>query len=729
MKFKCEHTDYRRSPYTGMDRQSWLEAAQYLMDGFFRHISSEAEPPLCGRTEYEITYPHRRASVLQQEREQKAEVFEGLTRSFFIAGSLLVNEPDASCGGIRLRDYYGQWILRVTDPADSWYVGSYEDMQRLSEEEHPGEEPDPFRAYQQTVETCALVIGLEMTRKEIWEKYSRAQQDQIAAFLTGWGHSSTVPQNWRLFNMLDLAFLARHGYPIDERIMEEHAAAILNYYVGDGWYRDGQSFDFYSCWAFQMYAPLWCSWYGYEQAPALAAAFEEHSNALMRSYPDFFDRDGWVLLWGRSSIYRNAAVSAFDGNFALRQSSINPGRARRIASGSLLQFLEREDFLTGEGVPSIGFYGPFPPLVQGYSCAESVYWLGKAFLFLVLPAEHPFWTAEEENGDWEGTPGTAAKAENPEESTGAERVRGTGEGEVLRRSRVKTSVLNGPGLCCTNHFANGETILRTGKVVKNKEDRSGQWEYGKLCYNTKYPWESDPAAGTEEGDRVSAQEYVLNGPGESVSYANVCLWAGEREEVLYRRKLFSWDPLTEAHWVEAVNLADIAVPCGILRCDRLRLLKKPVTVTLGSYGFPDNGAGTEILRKTERDGRARAVVIRGTDRRGRPRQMAMTVWYGWDGLETVRRRGCSPESEASVVIKASCRLEHHYDAAEPHVLISQVITKEETEWFSEEELFPLEEIRFADPFGSGACGPIALRMKSGREYAVDFGQIEGGLTV
>jgi hypothetical protein len=722
MKFKREHTDYRRSPYTGMDRQSWLEAAQYLMDGFFRSIASEEEPPLCGRTEYEITYPHRKASALQQERERKAEVFEGLARSFFIAGSLLINEPDASCRGIRLRDYYAEWILRVTDPESPWYVGSYRDMQELERVENPGKPQNPFRTYQQTVETCALVIGLEMTEKEVWERYSRAQQDQIAAFLSDWAHSSTVPQNWRLFNMLDLAFLSRHGYPIDERIMEEHAAAILNYYVGDGWYRDGQSFDFYSCWAFQMYAPLWCSWYGYEHAPKLAEAFEEHSNALMRSYPDFFDRDGWVLLWGRSSIYRNAAVSAFDGNFALRNPSANPGRARRIASGSLLQFLEREDFMTKEGVPSIGFYGPFAPLVQGYSCAESVYWMGKAFLFLALPAEHPFWTAVEQNGDWDAQKGAADAPEG--EGSG---VSGSGQKALLQKP-VKTTVLNGPGLCCTNHFASGETILRTGKVVKGKADRNRQWEYGKLCYNTKYPWESDPAEDSEP-EKVSAQEYVLNGPGDQVSYANVCLWAGERSDVLYRRKFFSWDPLEETHWTEAVNLADVALPYGILRCDRLRLLKKPVTVTLGSYGFPDSGIGTEIIRKTERDGWARAIVIRGRDGTGRPRQMAMTVWQGWDDLEIVRRSGCSPECEKSVVIKASCRLEHHYDASEPHVLISQVITKEETEPFSEEELFPLEEIHFADPFRSGACGPIVLCMKSGRKYSIDFGQIEAGLTV
>lgn len=81
---------------------------------------------------------------------------------------------------------------------------------------------DPFRCFQQTVETCALVIGLWMSKAQIWDTYTREEKDQIAAFLTSYAHANTVPQNWRLFNMLD------------------HAQAILNYSVGDGWYRDGQ---------------------------------------------------------------------------------------------------------------------------------------------------------------------------------------------------------------------------------------------------------------------------------------------------------------------------------------------------------------------------------------------------------------------------------------------------------------------------------------------------------
>ena len=103
--------------------------------------------------------------------------------------------------------------------------------------------------------------------------------------------------------MLDMAFLDMEGYEIDEEIMLDHAQSILAYYAGDGWYRDGHSFDYYSCWAFNVYAPIWNLWYGYEKQPYIAAKFEEHSNKLMETYADFFDRDGFTNMWGRSNIY------------------------------------------------------------------------------------------------------------------------------------------------------------------------------------------------------------------------------------------------------------------------------------------------------------------------------------------------------------------------------------------------------------------------------------------
>ncbi|MBQ7781145.1 MAG: DUF2264 domain-containing protein [Lachnospiraceae bacterium] len=685
MVFQPKMTDFEKSPYTGLTRESFIEAGEYLLQGIFNNIESFDDPVIVARSETKITYPHGDAPADVYAKERRAEIFEGLTRSFFIAAPLIHNEPELIVCGYNMRDYYKNQILRVCTKGDACYVGSYRDLQELSGYK------DAFQCFQQTVETCALVIGLWMCKGEIWDTYTKAEKDTVAEFLSGFAHGNTVPQNWRLFNMLDLAFLYMEGYPIDKEIMLEHAQEILHYYAGGGWYRDGHSFDYYSCWAFNVYAPLWNLWYGYENEPYLAARFEEHSNKLMETYGDFFDSDGFTNMWGRSNIYRNASTAAFAANMLLKNSKGNPGLARRIVAGSLMQFLSREDFLI-KGVPSLGFYGQFAPLVQGYSCAESPFWLGKAFLCLCLPETHPFWTAQESNGSW----------------------------EKLTAGQVKETVLNGPALCFTNHKANGETILRTGKVVKNKGDIHGMWNYSKLCFNTKYPWEATPAP------NIESQQYILRDMRyEDGMRANVTFWHGEKNGVLYRRQFFDYELATESHWFQAINLADFPIAHGIVRADKIRLWGRPVELTLGAYGFPDNG--TEIIRRQK--GNAKAIILKGKDFTGKEKQLAMTVYDGWSDIQYVNSTGTNPDSEKSIVIYAVTKREKQYGGYEPHLLISQVITKEDLEDFSDEELFAVKAVTYADEAGAGNFGTTVLTMCDGSKKEINFEEMEAHLAL
>ena len=684
MKFIPKTVDFNLSPYTGLTRESWLEAAEYILQGIFQNIASFEEPVVMPRKETKITYPHLDHLEKDQEAQRKAEKFEGLTRSFFIAAPMIHENPELVICGYNIRDYYKNQVLRSCTKGDPVYVGNYDELLKLTG-------GDRFRCFQQTVETCALVICLWICKEELWDTYTKEEKDRIAAFLSNFAHNSTVPQNWRMFNMLDLAFLHMEGYPIDHEIMLDHAQAILAYSVGDGWYRDGHSFDYYSCWAFNVYGPLWNLWYGYENQPELARRFEEQSNRLMENYADFFDKDGFTNMWGRSNIYRNASTSAFDANFYLKNPKMNPGLARRVCSGSLLQFFGRDDVVEN-GVPTLGFYSQFAPLVQGYSCAESPFWLGKAFLCLHLPAEHPFWTATENNGTW----------------------------EELSEKGVKVTTLNGPALCFSNHNANGETVLRTGKIVKNQGDRHGMWNYSKLCYNTKYPWESTKV------ESVESQQYVLEDLSSGrISYANTTFWYGEKDGVLYRRQFFDYNLQTECHWMQAVNLADFAVPYGIIRVDKHRLHRRPVRFTLGAYGFPDNG--TEIIRKE--CGKAKAVILKGKDYCGSEKQLAMTVYDGWDELQLIHSTGTNPDSEKSIVVYAVGDKKKHYGAYEFYTMISQVITKESHEDFTEEELFPIADICYEDSAKTGAYGTVTVTLKDGTVKKVNFEEIEAGLTL
>ncbi len=713
MKFEPKNLDYSLSPYTGLTREHWIEAGKYLLKGVFENIKDFNAPVIVPRKEHDVTYPHKSSGGNQLIIEQMAQRFEGLARTMLIAAPLIHINPEITIGGCKLKNYYKNQILKACTAMDKSSdtlscVGHYDDLQRLTGNK------DMFRAYQQTVETCALVICLDSCREEIWDTYNKEEKDTIADFLFSYGNRSTVPQNWRLFNMLDLAFLHKEGYEIDKALMREHGQAILAYYAGDGWYRDGHSFDYYSCWAFNVYAPIWNVWYGYENEPYLAGRYEENSNRLMETYPDFFDRDGFTNMWGRSNVYRNAATSPFDGNLMLKSPSVNPGLARRIASGSLLQFFTRDDFLWN-GVPTMGFYGQFTPLVQGYSCAESVYWMGKAFLCLNLSENHPFWTEKENNGTW----------------------------DKLKPGEVKETVLNGPALCFTNHNDNGETILRSGKIVKAKGDNHGIWNYGKLCYDTKYPWESTPnhcgnakqlwrqlkdkPESSKHDDKkdiyVETQQYVLKDLSTgNIEKTNVTLWNKSKGGVLYRRQFFDYDLNRESTWIQALNLADFPVPMGIVRVDKLRLFGRTVELTLGSYGFPDNG--TEVIRLNRDNGKA--VILKGRDHTGKEKQMAMTIYDGWNDIDVVTSKGTNPDSLNSIVIYGKTERAQEYKYS-PYVMVSQVITKESMEAFTDDEIFPVKEIVYEDKEGMGGYGDIRIALKNGIEKIINFDGMEGDL--
>lgn len=259
------------------------------------------------------------------------------------------------------------------------------------------------------------------------------------------------------------------------------------------------------------------------------------------------------------------------------------------------------------------------------------------------------------------------------------------------------------------------------------------WNYAKLCYNTKYPWEAAPNAAPS----VEAQQYVLDDPKEGYLRGNTTFWCGERDGILYRRQFFHWRQEVEDHWIQAMNLADFPVAYGILRVDKTRFCCRPAALTLGSYGFPDQGTATEVKQGsyqrvcggTVTECLAQAVVCRGTDRRGRKKQMAMTIYDGWKELDIVRSVATNPDTRRSVIVYAKMAYQHHYDATEPYVLISQTITKESTEDFSMEDLFPVRRIAYEDPFGTGAWGTVSLYLANGEIRKVNYEGIEGHMSL
>ena len=174
-----------------------------------------------------------------------------------------------------------------------------------------------------------------------------------------------------------------------------------------------------------------------------------------------------------------------------------------------------------------------------------------------------------------------------------------------------------------------------------------------------------------------------------------------------------------------MNLADFSVAEGMIRADKFRTFKDNVTITLGSYGFPDMGDVT--VKELEKEG-AKAIVLKGHDSQGNEKQMAMTIFAGWETIKLISSQDTNPDAKNSLVIAAEASRKKLY-GYEPFIFISQVITRESFADFSEDEIFSIQTISYIDPENCGGYGPVTLKMKDGRIMTVDYMGMEGNLQI
>ena len=106
--------------------------------------------------------------------------------------------------------------------------------------------------------------------------------------------------------------------------------------------------------------------------------------------------------------------------------------------------------------------------------------------------------------------------------------------------------------------------------------------------------------------------------------------------------------------------------------------------------------------------------------------MAMTIYDGWDEISVIHSTGTNPDSENSIVIFGKLTRKKQY-GYEPYIMISQVITKESLEDFSDEEIFPIKAVEYTDAQKCGGYGPVNVIMKDGSMRTADFEKIEGNL--
>jgi len=621
--FTVQQPDYQKSPYTGMTRHHWIQAGEYLLRGAFNYIHS-LDDQMYFPKQLDKTYP-------KNEGQIPVAKLEGLARTLFVAAPLLKENPELEMNGVKVADYYRHQLINISNPKSKSFIS------------HRQGGPS-----QTLLELGSLAISMKAAQAVLWDPLTKAQKDSLAATMLSYGEGPTIGSNWMFFNVFILSFLKDQGYVVNEGYLESNLKKLLARYRGEGWYNDAPAYDYYSAWAYQTYGPIWAEMFGKKQYPQYAAQFLKNQHDMVDNYPYMFSGEGKMNMWGRSICYRFAATAPLSLYEYGESDDVNYGWMRRIASSTLLQFMENPEFLE-DGIPTMGFYGPFAPAVQIYSCRGSVYWCGKAFLSLLLPESADFWSATENNGPWE---------------------------KVFKKGQVYNKFQPATNLLITNYPNCGGSEMRSWcheTVAKDWQKFRSTENYNKLAYHTEFPWMADGKNG-----EISMNYGTKNKNGE---WEVLRLYTFRSfEDGIYRR-----DAVLETDSTVNYQLADIPLPNGILRVDKVSV-PDSTEICLGHYSLPSLNAG---IRETDRKVNKQNVPVLSNGKY----ELVMIPLAGWNNkINTVYPEGVHPVSKKCALSMITDRL----DGSKIYVTLQLWKKKIGEKGFTKKELNPVKSVEVSD---------------------------------
>lgn len=372
---------------------------------------------------------------------------------------------------------------------------------------------------QRMVELAAIGFTMRMVPQLVWEPLSEKAKGDVAAYLKHARKFDFADNNWKFFRILIDLGLEECGVEFDRSLTVKYLDELDGFYLGDGWYRDGniRRIDHYIPFAMHFYALIYCRLSRGDEKRV--AAYKERATLFARDIRHWFDEDGGTLAFGRSLTYR-FACGGFWGALAFADLEALPWGEIRGQYMRHLRWWADKPMANRDGVLSIGYGYPNLFMSESYNSAGSPYWALKAFLPLALPADHPFWAAEE-------TPAVMSKKPVP---------------------------LKHPGMVMM-HMPGSVVALSSGQ--QNWQMRHGAEKYAKFAYSSRYGFsvEADERA-YHQGAFDGALAFSDDGRHYRVRETNEV--AQIAEQTLFSRWK-PWSDVVVETWLIPANLWHVRV--------------------------------------------------------------------------------------------------------------------------------------------------------------------------
>lgn len=247
---------------------------------------------------------------------------------------------------------------------------------------------------QKFCEMAAIAFGMLFATDKVWTPLSEQAKDNLIDWLWEINRSECCACNWQFFSIITNVAMYKMGRSYDKQHMQEGLDLIDAYYDEGGWYNDGNGGDkdYYNPFVMVTYGMVYAMFMEKED-PRRCKRYLERALAFGKDYIYWFSEDGSSFAYGRSMTYRFAQVAYFSV-CALSGVEVFPLPVLKgIISRHLVNWLNLPIF-DNAGILSIGYAYPNLQMSESYNAPGSPYWALKAFLFLALPEDHPYWKAD-----------------------------------------------------------------------------------------------------------------------------------------------------------------------------------------------------------------------------------------------------------------------------------------------------------------------------------------------
>ncbi|MDR1122294.1 MAG: DUF2264 domain-containing protein [Dysgonamonadaceae bacterium] len=372
--------------HTGSDRNYWTSLAYQIAAPVLRNMS---EGELAKNMQVEI-------SPTWDGRDKRVTYMECFGRLMDgIAPWLSLPDDDTEEGQQRkqLREWALKAYAHAVDPDSPDYLLWRKEGQPL-------------------VDAAYVASSFLRAPQQLWQPLDTLTKQRYIAEFQQLRRIDPPYSNWLLFSATVEAFLLSIDAQYDMYRIHSAIRKIEEWYVGDGWYSDGErfAFDYYNSYVIQpMYTQVLevLTQQKIRLRDKNLATVQKNLETVrkrMQRFGIILERliapEGSFPVFGRSMTYRLGVfqpLSLLAWREQLPQ-ELPEGQVRAALTCVMKRMFSVEGNFNDGGFLQLGFAGHQPDLADWYTNNGSLYITSEVFLPLGLPAEHSFWTTPAQ--DW-----------------------------------------------------------------------------------------------------------------------------------------------------------------------------------------------------------------------------------------------------------------------------------------------------------------------------------------